>query len=71
MALQSVRIDEVLEIAQYFRERAAEALDTHYHCLMLRTAMELEELVAALVRRSEIAASCVEIEVEFEGEFDA
>lgn len=53
MELQSVRINEVLEIAQSFRRRAAEALDTHYHSLMLRTAMELEELAAALLNRGE------------------
>lgn len=57
MELQSVRVSEMLEVAQSLRQRAAEALDTHYHCLMLRTAIELEELAATLATRGEIILS--------------
>ena len=48
MELQSIRADEVHQLAQRFRLRAIEAEDSLYHRLMLRTAVELEELAGTL-----------------------
>jgi hypothetical protein len=51
MTFHSVRADDVLQLAHDFRLRAAEAEDTIYHRLMLRTAAELEELADNLARK--------------------
>lgn len=51
MTLHSVRADDVLQLAHDFRLRAAEAEDTVYYRLMLRTAAELEELADDLSRK--------------------
>lgn len=51
MTLQSVRADDVLQLAHDFRLRAAEAEDTIYYRLMLRTAAELEELADTLAHK--------------------
>ena len=50
MTLQSVRAAEVQQMAENFRRRAAEAAaeNTAYHYLMLRTALELEDLAERL-----------------------
>jgi hypothetical protein len=48
MELQTIRAGEVHELAQRFRLRAIEAEDTLYHRLMMRTALELEELARTL-----------------------
>jgi len=50
MALQSVRAAEIQQMAENFRVRAAETQDTVYHRLMLRTALELEDLAERLKR---------------------
>jgi hypothetical protein len=47
-----MRADEVHELAQRFRLRATEAEDAIYHRLMLRTAVELEELAGTLNARN-------------------
>ena len=52
MELQTMRADEVHELAQRFRLRATEAEDVVYHRLMLRTAVELEELAGSLSARN-------------------
>jgi hypothetical protein len=57
MEMQPVRASDVLAIAQSFRQRAAEAIDTSYYRLMLRTAVELEELAHSLTHRGELALS--------------
>ncbi len=57
MSLQTVRADEVLQLAQNFRLRAAEAADTVYHPMMMRTAVELEELAEMIMRSRELAES--------------
>ena len=51
MELHTMRADEVHKLAQRFRLRATEAEDAVYHRLMLRTAVELEELAGALSAR--------------------
>lgn len=51
MTFHSVRADDVLLLAHDFRLRAAEAEDTIYYRLMLRTAAELEELADNLSRK--------------------
>jgi hypothetical protein len=51
MELQTIHAAEVLQIAQDFRARAAEAGDTTYRHLMLRTAMDLEERAATLAKQ--------------------
>jgi hypothetical protein len=52
MELHTMRADEVHKLAQRFRLRATEAEDAVYHRLMLRTAVELEELAGALSARN-------------------
>ncbi len=51
MTLHSIRADDVLQLAHDFRLRAAEAEDTIYYRLMLRTAAELEELADNLTHK--------------------
>ncbi len=51
MTFHSVRADDVLQLAHDFRLKAAEAEDTVYHRLMLRTAAELEELADTIARK--------------------
>jgi len=51
MEVYTVRPDNVLQIAQDFRIRAAETRDVIYHHMMLRTALELEELAETLLGR--------------------
>jgi hypothetical protein len=51
MDMQTIHAAEVLQIAKDFRARAAEASDTLYRLLMLRTAMELEERAATLAEQ--------------------
>lgn len=59
MVLQSIKADEVKEIARRFRTRAAEAQDTVYHALMLRTAAELEELADTLASRDDTTLALI------------
>ena len=54
MEMQPDRASDALAIAQSFRQRAAEAIDTSYYRLMLRTAVELEQLADTLARRGEL-----------------
>ena len=51
MEMLTIHAAEVLQIARDFRARAAEAGDTLYRHLMLRTAMELEERAATLIEQ--------------------
>ncbi|MDR3526265.1 MAG: hypothetical protein P4L57_03230 [Rhizomicrobium sp.] len=51
MELLTIHAAEVQQIAKDFRARAAEAGDTLYRQLMLRTAMELEERAATLIEQ--------------------
>lgn len=51
MELQTIHAAEILQIARDFRACAAEASDTLYRHLMLRTAMELEERAAILAEQ--------------------
>ena len=51
MELRPIKSSELLRMAHDFRMRAEEAVDTEYHRMMLRTAVELEELADELNRR--------------------
>lgn len=53
MELRSMRAAEVAKLARKFRLRAAEAEEGVYRTLMLRTALELEELVSTLTLGSD------------------
>jgi hypothetical protein len=54
MELPTIHAAEVLQIARDFRARAAEAGDTLYRHLMLRTAIELEERAATLAEQDSL-----------------
>jgi len=62
MELLTIHAAEVLQIAKDFRTRAAEAGDTLYRHLMLRTAAELEERAATLMQQGGTETVLVERE---------
>lgn len=51
MGMESIKAEEVLQLARNFRLRAAEAEDAVYYSMMLRTACELELQAEMLSRR--------------------
>jgi len=55
MELQTIRAADVLQIAQSFRARAAEADDARYRQLMQRAAQDLEDRAAFLASSGETA----------------
>ena len=50
MNARAARAAEVLQMAQNFRQRAAETENSLYNSLMLRAALELEELADTIIR---------------------
>lgn len=54
MNAKAAKAAEVLQLAESFRQRAAEAGDALYHRLMLRTALDLEEFAESLVRPGDL-----------------
>ncbi|GAA0545150.1 hypothetical protein FHS83_000596 [Rhizomicrobium palustre] len=51
MEVHTVRADNVLQLAQSFRDRVTKTGDARYNHIMLLTAIELEVLAERLLRR--------------------